>query len=78
MRTSKPPLPQLRQDLTDIDRIIAILERAQRELSLVIDLDEGIRKNPLRRLQLDSITARLNSERRKRASIARTIQKIEP
>jgi hypothetical protein len=47
-------------------------------LSLIIELDEGIRKNPLRRLQLESITTRLDSERRKRASVARTIRKIEP
>jgi hypothetical protein len=75
MTMERSSLPHLREGLVDSDRVIGILKRAQRELSLVIDYDEGVRANPLRAAQLHSITLRLNSERSKRARIAKRIDK---
>jgi hypothetical protein len=66
--------PSLQEGLADSDRVIGILEQAQRELSFVLRFDEGIRVNPQRRVQFDSIAARLNFERRKRALILRRLE----
>src|SRR5271165_5402324 len=48
----KPSLEGLHHDLDETQGIVNILERARQELSILIDWDEGLRKNPLRHRQL--------------------------
>jgi hypothetical protein len=71
----KPLLEDLHHDLDETQGIINILERASRELSTIIDWDEGIRKNPLRHRQLASIGEQLAIARGKRTSVARMIER---
>ncbi len=73
----KPSLEDLHHDLDEAQGVINILERASRELSTIIDWDEGLRKNPLRHRQLVSIGAQLGIARGKQTSIARTIEGLE-
>jgi hypothetical protein len=55
----KPSLEDLHHDLDETQAIVNILERASRELSTIIDWDEGLRKNPLRHRERASIGAQL-------------------
>jgi hypothetical protein len=73
----KPSLEDLHHDLDETQGIINILERASRELSTIIDWDEGIRKNPLRHRQLASVGEQLAIARGKRTSVARMIERRE-
>ena len=73
----KPSLEDLHHDLDETQGIINILERASRELSTIIDWDEGLRKNPLRHRQLASIGEQLAIARGKQTSVARTIERLE-
>ena len=49
-------LEELRQDLTETESVIDILERASRELMTIISYDEAMRANPLRGEQLSSMS----------------------
>jgi hypothetical protein len=73
----KPSLEDLHQDLPETEGIVNILERASRELSTIIDWDEGLRKNPLRHRQLASIGEQLAIARGKQTSVARMIERLE-
>ena len=73
----KLSLEDLHHDLDETQGIINILERASRELSTIIDWDEGLRKNPLRHRQLASIGEQLAIARGKQTSVARTIERLE-
>ena len=70
----KPSLVDLHHDL---DETQGILERASRELSTIIEWDEGLRKNPLRHRQLASIGEQLATARGKQTSVARMIESLE-
>ncbi len=72
----KPSLKELHHDLDETQGIINILERASRELSTIIDWDEGLRKNPLRRRQLASVGERLAIARGKQTSVAGMIERL--
>ena len=73
----KPSLEDLHHDLDETQGIINILERASRELSTIIDWDEGLRKNPLRHRQLASIGEQIAIARGKQTSVARMIEGLE-
>jgi hypothetical protein len=73
----KPSLKDLHHDLDETQGIINILERASRELSTIIDWDEGLRKNPLRHRQLASIGEQIAIARGKQTSVARMIERLE-
>ena len=73
----KPSLEDLHHDLDETQGIVNILERASRELSTIIDWDEGLRKNPLRHRQLASIGEQLVIARGKQTSVARMIERLE-
>ena len=73
----KPSSEDLHHDLDETQGIINILERASRELSTIIDWDEGLRKNPLRHRQLASIGQQIAIARGKQTSVARMIERLE-
>ena len=73
----KPTLKDLHHDLDETQGVISILERASQELSTIIDWDETLRKNPLRRRQLVSIGEQLAIARGRQTSIARLIERLE-
>ncbi len=73
----KTSLKDLRHDLDETQGVINILERASQELSTIIDWDEALRKNPLRRRQLVSIGEQLAVARGRQTSIARLIERLE-
>jgi hypothetical protein len=73
----KPSLEDLHHDLDETQGIINILERASRELSTIIDWDEGLRENPSRYRQLASIGEQLAIARGKQTSVARMIERLE-
>ena len=73
----KPSLEDLHHDLDETQGIVNILERASRELSTIIDWDEGLHKNPLRHRQLASIGEQLAIARGKQTSVARMIERLE-
>ena len=73
----KPSLKGLHHDLEETQGIINILERASRELSTIIDWDEGLRKNPLRHRQLASIGEQIAIARGKQTPVARMIERLE-
>jgi hypothetical protein len=66
----KPSLEDLHHDLDETQGIVNILERASRELSTIIDWDEGLRKNPLRHRQLASIGEQVGCANDRKAGIA--------
>ena len=70
-------LKDLHHDLDETQGVINILERASQELSTIIDWDEALRKNPLRRRQLVSIGEQLAIARGRQTSIARMIERLE-
>lgn len=73
----KPSLEDLHHDLDETQDIINTLERASRDLSTIIDWDEGLRKNLLRHRQLASIGEQLAIARGKQMSVARMIERLE-
>jgi hypothetical protein len=77
MRRGRVSLEDLRHDLDETRGVIDILERASRELSMIIDWDEAVRRNPLRQRQLHSIGEQLALARDKRTSLARMIAKMD-
>ncbi len=70
-------LEHLHHDLDETQGIINILERASRELSTIIDWDEGLHMNPLRHRQLASIGEHLAIARGKQTSVAGMIERLE-
>jgi hypothetical protein len=76
MRRGRVSLEDLRHDLDETRGVIDILERASRELSMIIDWDEAVRRNPLRERQLHSIGEQLALARGKRTSLARRIEEM--
>jgi hypothetical protein len=76
MRKGRLSLEDLRHDLDETRGVIDILERASQELSTIIDFDEAVRRNPLRRRQLHSIGEQLALARGKRTSLARKIEEM--
>jgi hypothetical protein len=76
MRRGRVSLEDLRHDLDETRGVIDILERASRELSMIIDWDEAVRRNPLRERQLHSIGEQLALARGKRTSLARMIEEM--
>ncbi len=70
-------LKDLHHDLDETQGVINILERASQELSTIIDWDEALRKNPLRRRQLVSIGEQLAIARGRQTSITRMIERLE-
>jgi hypothetical protein len=77
MGEAEHPLDELRQDLTDTQSIIDILERASRELITIISYDDAMRSNPSRGDQLTSIGEQLALARSHRVSLARQIERLE-
>ncbi len=73
----KPSLEDLHHDLDETQDIINTLERASRDLSTIIDWDEGLRKNLLRHRQLASIGEQFAIARGKQMSVARMIERLE-
>jgi hypothetical protein len=64
----------LRRDLDETNSVTNILERASRELTIIIGCDEAVRTNPLRHRQLSSIGEQLATARGRQSSIARMIE----
>jgi hypothetical protein len=77
MRRARLSLEELRHDLDETRGVIDILERASQELSVIIDFDEAVRRNPLRQRQLHSIGEQLALARGKRTSLARMIARMD-
>jgi hypothetical protein len=73
----KPSLKDLHHDLDETQGIINIVERASRELSTIIDWDEGLCKNPLRHRQLASVGEQIAIARGKQTSVAQMIEGLE-
>lgn len=76
MGRSMHSLEELRQDMTETQSVIEILERASRELSTIISYDEAMRSNPLRGEQLTSIAEQLALARHRRMALARQIDRL--
>jgi hypothetical protein len=70
-------LDELRQDLTETQSVIDILERASRELTTIISYDEAMRSNPLRGEQLTSIGEQLDLARHRKTTLARKIERLK-
>ncbi len=70
-------LDDLRQDLTETQSVIDILERASQELTTIIIYDEAMRSNPLRGEQLSSIGQHLASARHRKVTLARKIERLQ-
>ena len=70
-------LEDLRQDLSETQSFIDILERASRELVTIISYDEAMRSNPLRADQLTSIGEHLALARGREVALARRIERLE-
>ena len=69
-------LEDLRQDLSETQSVIDILERASRELTTIISFDEGMRSNPMRGEQLTSIGEQLARARHHRTALSRQIERL--
>jgi hypothetical protein len=77
MRGGTQPLADLHQDLHETDGFIGILEKASRELKIIIDWDESVRPDPQRGRQLTSIAEQLAIARVKRTVLARRIERLQ-
>jgi hypothetical protein len=77
MGQAKRSLAKLRQDLTETQSVIDILERASREIVTIISYDDAVRSNPLRGNQLTAIGEQLALARNRRVSLARQIERLE-
>ena len=77
MEHAERSLEKLRQDLTETQSVIDILERASREIVTIIRYDDAVRANPLRGNQLTSIGEQLALARHHRISLARRIERLE-
>ena len=77
MSDAKASLNDLRHDLEEAVGVVSILERASQELTTIIDWDESLRANPLRRTQLNSIDKQLEVARGRKTTIVRMIAQFE-
>ena len=70
-------LVELRQDLSETQSVINILERAITELATIISYDDEVRNNPLRGDHLTSIGEELAVARHRELSLARRIERLQ-
>lgn len=77
MPEAKVSLSELNRDLEQATGIINILERASRELATILDWDEALRANPLRKTQFRSIGRQLEVARGRKTTIVQKIAQFE-
>lgn len=77
MRDDRDSIADLLHELDKTKEVIDILERASQELRLIIDSDEAVRQNPLRRRQLLSIGEHLAIARVKKTSLTLMIERLQ-
>ena len=78
MPKAKVSLNELNRDLEQATGVINILERARQELATILDWDEALRANPMRRTQFRSIGRQLEVARGRKTTIVQMIEQLEP